>query len=67
MNTHQFGLDIPAAVAASGIGRTKIYEALKTGALPARKFGRRTIVLPDDLDRFLRSLPMKPVEHADAA
>lgn len=49
--------DIPAAVAVSGIGRTKLFEAMKHGQLKARKFGRRVLILPDDLKAFVESLP----------
>ena len=41
----------------TGLGRTSIYAAIKTGALVARKHGRRTVVLGDDLSAFLRGLP----------
>lgn len=51
--------DIPAAVAASGIGRTKLFEAMKLGKLKARKLGRKTIILPEDLKAFIQSLPVK--------
>lgn len=43
---------------AGGIGsRTTIYEAIKSRKLKARKRGKSTIVLPDDLDEYLESLP----------
>jgi excisionase family DNA binding protein len=42
---------------ASGLGRTTIYAAIKSGDLSARKCGRATIVLADDLETFLRNLP----------
>ena len=45
------------AAAKSGIGRTRIFSAIKDGHLKARKFGRRTIILADDLRAFLESLP----------
>ncbi|MGH6660981.1 MAG: helix-turn-helix domain-containing protein [Rhodospirillales bacterium] len=48
---------IPAAVAASGIGRSAIYQALADGRLKAKKNGRRTLILKTDLERFLESLP----------
>ncbi|MDE4620645.1 DNA-binding protein [Sinorhizobium meliloti] len=51
--------DIPSAVSASGIGRTKLFEAMKLGKLKARKLGRKTIILPEDLKAFIESLPVK--------
>ena len=42
----------------SGLGRDTIYKAINSGRLPARKVGRRTIVLATDMQRFLESLPM---------
>ena len=48
---------IAEACAAARAGRTSIYEAIRSGALRAVKRGRRTIVLADDLRRYLESLP----------
>src|ERR1019366_8838696 len=48
---------IAEASARSGIGRTAIYELINTGQLPARKRGRRTLILAEDLRRCLQSLP----------
>ena len=48
-----------AAAEATGIGRTKIFEAIKEHQLKARKFGRRTIILRDDLLAWLLALPLK--------
>lgn len=41
----------------TGIGQTKIYEAINQGLLLAKKYGRRTIILKDDLEDFLNNLP----------
>lgn len=48
---------IAEACARSGIGRTALYELINTGQLPARKRGRRTLILAEDLQRCLKSLP----------
>lgn len=49
----------------SGLGKTKIYELLKSGDLPARKLGKRTLVLRADLDEFLSNLAAYPVCGSD--
>jgi excisionase family DNA binding protein len=41
----------------SKIGRTTIYAAIRDGDLKARKFRRRTVILHEDLARFLQNLP----------
>lgn len=51
------GLSVAEACSVAGIGRTKIYEAIKDGSLTARKHGKRTIILRDDLRAFLTALP----------
>ena len=51
------GMSVPEASKASGIGRTKLYEALASGALPARRLGRRVIILRSELVTFLAGLP----------
>jgi excisionase family DNA binding protein len=41
-----------------GLGRTKIYEEIKSGRLRARKCGKRTIISEDDAEDWLRRLPL---------
>lgn len=53
---------IGEASARSGIGRTTIYKLINSGQLPARKCGRRTIIIADDLRRCLQSLPSLTVK-----
>lgn len=50
-------VSIVEAAAMAGLGRTKIYEAISMGHLRARKCGKRTLILRDDLRHFLASLP----------
>lgn len=47
---------IPEAVKASGLSRSHLYEAMKRD-LPARKAGRRTLIMVADLEAYLASLP----------
>lgn len=58
-------VSIEEAALLSGLGRTSIYGAVKSGALKARKAGRRTIVLKSDLQAWLAALPT--IEPAQAA
>lgn len=43
-----------------GIGRSTLYNLIKEGRLPVRKLGKRTLILRDDLDQFVASLPKGP-------
>ncbi len=56
----QISLSIEEARTATGIGRTKLYAAINSGQLKARKFGKRTIILRDDLNTFLSNLDNYP-------
>lgn len=63
----EFTIPAPSPVARSiedtasrvGCGRTTIYGAIKSGSLTARKIGRRTVILDEDLRRWLSSLPAR--------
>jgi hypothetical protein len=48
---------IPEVCKMTDLGRTSVYAAIKSGQLVARKWNRRTIVLAEDLQAFLRNLP----------
>jgi len=52
------GLTIQEACTYSGIGKTKLYEAINSGKLRAHKAGRRTLIFSDDLRDYLSSLPL---------
>ena len=43
--------------AATGLGRTRLYEAIRNRQLRARKYGKRTVILVEDGRAFLASLP----------
>jgi hypothetical protein len=40
---------IPEACAATGLGRTKLYEEIGAGRVQTRKFGTRTLIVVDSL------------------
>ena len=48
---------IAQAAEAAATGKTALYEALSSGELPARKRGRRTLILAADLRTWLEKLP----------
>jgi excisionase family DNA binding protein len=53
----QLALTVAEACAAARVGRTALYEAIASGALTARKRGRKTLVLPSDLRAWIEQLP----------
>ncbi|UCI33217.1 helix-turn-helix domain-containing protein [Mesorhizobium sp. B4-1-4] len=59
MNIGKLAFSIEEAAEMSDIGRTRIFAAIGSGQLVARKHGRRTLVLRADLERFLASLPIR--------
>ena len=62
----QLVYSIAESAQTSRIGRTKIYKAINAGDLRAVKCGRRTIILHDDLVRYLQNLPSIKVAQGDA-
>lgn len=52
----KLSLSIEEVQEISGLGKTKIYQLLKTGEIPAKKIGKRTLVLRSDLEAFLSGL-----------
>ncbi len=62
--TPKLAYAVDEAAAATSIGKTNLYVAIAAGTLPARKFGRKTLILAEDLIAYLNALPafevMKP-------
>jgi len=53
----QISLSIIEAASIVGIGRTSLYQAIASGQLPVKKFGRRTLVEYSALQKFISELP----------
>lgn len=58
--------DVFGAATASGFGRNVIYDAMNSGALVARKYGRRTVIMREDLIAWLKSLPVRDADKVAA-
>ena len=56
-NFYPDALSIADACEMAGVGRSTIYAAIADGRLKARKLGRRTLILRDEMTRFLVALP----------
>ena len=56
-STNKLAVSIREAVTLSGIGRSSLYKLIKQGRLTPRKVGRRTLILIEDLEDLVRSLP----------
>jgi excisionase family DNA binding protein len=66
MKSEALAYSVPRACSMAGAGRTSLYEAINSGALRAVKRGRRTLILDEDLRRWLRSLPPIQAKRSDA-
>lgn len=65
--TDKLSLSVEEVQELSGLGRTQIYQLLNTGAIPAKKLGKRTLVLRSDLETFLASLESYPTAESQGA
>ena len=56
----QLSLTIKQATEASGLSRSALYVAMRDGKLPAKKAGRRRLILASALSEFIDALPDAP-------
>ncbi len=55
---------IDETCAVAGVKKTKIYEMINSGELPAKKLGRKTVILTSDIEAFFKGL--KPFKTGEA-
>ncbi|MBW3097728.1 helix-turn-helix transcriptional regulator [Pseudohoeflea coraliihabitans] len=53
----KIALTLPEAIAVSGLGRSTLYKLFNEGKLTPRKCGKRTLILVEELEAYLRDLP----------
>lgn len=56
LGAHKIAFSVEETARALSVGRTKLYELVKTGEIRATKLGRRTLFLVRDIDAFLDRL-----------
>jgi len=44
---------INSACEHSNFSRSRIYKGIKSGRLPFKKVGKRTMIMPDDLEKYV--------------
>ena len=55
--TEPLAYRVEGAAAAIGVSRSKVWELVATGDIPARKLAGATVVLRSDLEAYLSGLP----------
>lgn len=55
---------INEAAQITGLGRSSIYQLINDGKLTRRKYGSRTLILVEELEAFVKSLPVTEGEAA---
>jgi excisionase family DNA binding protein len=57
MHSEPLAYNVNDACRALGIGRTKLFELIKSGAVDGRRAGGRLLIPAESLRSFLASLP----------
>ena len=53
----KISVTIREAVQLTGIGRSSLYELFREGKIQPRKSGKRTLIILEELKRYIESLP----------
>jgi len=54
---NKLAVGIPEAAEMVGIGRSSLYSLFREGKIQPRKSGKRTLILVEDLKRYVENLP----------
>ena len=49
---------VQEATEITGLGRTSIYQLIRDGKLTRRKYGNKTLLLVEELEAVVKSLPV---------
>jgi excisionase family DNA binding protein len=60
-------LTVPEAAARLGVGRTLMYELIRTGAIPSVRVGRLRRIRTADLEAYAAELTATPVHRTEPA
>ena len=55
---NRLAFSLADAASAIGVGKSTLHELIATGKLPVHKLGRRSLVLREDLEAYVQSLPL---------
>ncbi len=55
---NRLAFSLADAASAIGVGKSTLHELIATGKLPVRKLGHRSLVLREDLEAYVQSLPL---------
>lgn len=58
--SHKLSYTIAEAVEVTGLSDDTLYRRHAAGEISMRKAGRRTLILREDLERLIESLPVAP-------
>ena len=53
--------DVLNATRIMGVGRSTVFEEIRTGRLEARKVGRKTLITRSAIENWLQKLPVRTV------
>lgn len=63
--SHRLAYRIPEAAAMIGVGKSKVWELIQEGRLPARKIDSSTVILHADLEAFIVAAPLSQRRKGD--